>query len=150
MSIDVSPGTSDSDAGRRGARRPSTPPVELTLSVEDDLLVLARLTISAVASRAGFDVEEIEDLRLAVDELCLLVLRGRRTGRLVLAMGIEPGCIDVWCRYDGTEEPGDDAAEDEGELSERILDALVDEHGPATFAGRTGAHLCKRRALADG
>jgi serine/threonine-protein kinase RsbW len=148
MSVHVSPDTSDSDATDRGTQVP-VPHVELVLSVEDDLLVLARLTVSAVASRAGFDVEEIEDLRLAVDELCLLVLRGRRTGRLVLAMAIEPGRIDIWCRYDGTEDPRDAGAEDESDLSQRILDALVDEHGPAMLDGRTGAHLCKQRALAD-
>jgi len=124
--------------------------VELTLSVADDLLVLARLTVSAVATRAGFDIEEIEDLRLAVDELCLQVLLGRRTGRLVLAMAAEPGCIDVWSRYEGTEEARPDGLDDEGDLSERILDALVDEHGPFVHDGRPGAFLTKRRALAGG
>ena len=29
---------------------------------------------ATVASRAGFDVEEVDDFRLAVDELCVLVL----------------------------------------------------------------------------
>jgi hypothetical protein len=124
--------------------------VELSLSVEDDLLVLARLAVSAVASRAGFDIEEIEDLRLAVDELCLLVQQGRRTGRLVLTMATEPGCIEVWCHYEGADAAVGGAADEEVELSERILDALVDEHGPSARAGRPGAHLVKRRALTDG
>jgi len=140
--VDVTPGTPGPSADR-GAWPPD-PQAELVLSVEDDLLVLARLTVSAVAARGGFDVEEIEDLRLAVDELCLLVLGGRRTGRLELAMAVEPGCIDVWCRYDGPDLLPD--GDDERELSERILDALVDEHGPASRDGRSGAHLCKRHA----
>jgi hypothetical protein len=141
----MSPDPAGSDAGTAPAAQ-----VELTLSVQDDLLVLARLTVSAVASRAAFDVEEIEDLRLAVDELCLQVLQGRRTGRLVLAMAAEPGCIDVWCHYDGTEEPHGDGPDDEGDLSERILDALVDDHEVFMHDGRPGAHLNKRRALAGG
>jgi hypothetical protein len=145
MSVHMSPDPARSDAGTAPAAQ-----VELTLSVQDDLLVLARLTVSAVASRAAFDVEEIEDLRLAVDELCLQVLQGRRTGRLVLAMAAEPGCIDVWCHYDGTEEPQGDVPDDEGDLSERILDALVDDHEVFTHDGRPGAHLNKRRALAGG
>ena len=124
--------------------------VELTLSVADDLLVLARLTVSAVASRAGFDIEEIEDLRLAVDELCLQVLQGRRSGRLVLAMAAEAGCLDIWCRYDGTEEARPEGPDDEGDLSERILDALVDEHGLFVHDGRLGARLTKRRAPTGG
>jgi serine/threonine-protein kinase RsbW len=126
--------------------------VELSLPVQDDLLVLVRFTVSAVASRAGFDIEEIEDLRLAVDELCLLVLQGRRTGRLLLAMSAVSHQIDVWCHYDGTDEPREDGDLDDDDigLSARILDALVDEHGPEPRDGRPGAHLCKRRVRADG
>ncbi len=132
-------------------RLPSGRPVELVLPVEDDLLVLVRFTVSAVASRAGFDIEEIEDLRLAVDELCLLVLEGRRSGRLLLAIAADAGRIDVWCHYDGTEEAGADRPDtggdgDDAGLSARILDALVDDHGPASRNGVTGAHLCKQRA----
>ena len=50
--------------------------VELTIPVRADLVVLARLTAATVASRADFDVEEIEDLRLAVDELCISQVQG--------------------------------------------------------------------------
>ena len=122
--------------------------VELALSVEDDLLVLARFTVSAVASRAGFDVEEIEDLRLAVDELCLVVLRGRRTGRLTLTLHAEPGCLDVLCRYEGAEAVDPDRTDEAAELSPLILDALVDEHGPVGGDGRDGAYLRRRRSPA--
>lgn len=122
-------------------------PVELSLPVEDDLLVLARYTVSTLASRLEFDIDEIEDLRLAVDELCLLVLGGRRAGRLLLAFVGDEGRIDVWCHYDGPEElAAPDPEGDGGELSARILDALVDEHGSVDRAGRVGAHLCKRRS----
>ena len=97
--------------------------------------------------------EEIDDLRLAVDELCLLVLQGRRAGRLHLAFAADPARIDVWCSYDGSDEPGgttdDDDDVSEG-LSARILDALVDEHGPSTLDGFPGAHLRKNRARSDG
>ena len=58
--------------------------VELTIPVTADLVVLARLTAATVASRADFDVEEIEDLRLAVDELCISVIQGSSDGRLDL------------------------------------------------------------------
>ena len=125
------------------------------------LLVLARLATSTVAARAGFDIEEIEDLRLAVDELCLSVLGGRRTGRLHLATAADPVRIDVWCHYEESEDVLEDRAEDgldqrndwsdgSGELSVRILEALVDEHGPSTRDGLAGAYFSKRRSRADG
>jgi anti-sigma regulatory factor (Ser/Thr protein kinase) len=127
--------------------------VELTVAVESDLLVLARLTTSTVAARSSFDIEEIEDLRLAVDELCLSVLQGRRSGRLHLRVDGSSDQIEVWCRYEGHDEPVDDglgADEDTDGLSGRILDALVDEHGPVSGEGWHGSRLCKRRVARDG
>ena len=134
---------------RRGSAHPA---VEMALSVKEDLLVLARIGASTVASRVGFDVEEIDDLRLAVDELCLQVLQGRRSGRLLLAIAADSGRIDMWCNYDGPDEPVDQSIDDEVlvGLSGRILDALVDEHGPFERDGLPGAHLCKRHARIDG
>ncbi len=49
--------------------------VVLTFPARGDLVVLARLVASAISTRVGFDIEELEDLRLAVGELCL-----RRSG----------------------------------------------------------------------
>ncbi len=154
MHVTADPSGPDlSGSGPTERDRLSGQPVELSLPVEDDLLVLVRFTVSAVASRAGFDIEEIEDLRLAVDELCLLVLQGRRTGRLLLSMAAGPEQIEVRCHYDGTEQPREDGALADGDdigLSARILDALVDEHGPEPRGGRPGARLCKRRVRTDG
>ncbi len=121
--------------------------VELSLPVTADLVVLARLTAATVASRADFDVEEIEDLRLAVDELCVDLVRGRSEGRLELRFIREDDQIEVL----GTVRSGPSGPQEgdgsglDGELSERILDALVDEHGRESSDGKTEAWLRKRR-----
>ena len=146
--------TSDRDGPVPGSD--PTGVVDLSFAVDADLLVLARLAVAHVASRSGFDIEEIDDLRLAVDELCLSVLGGRRGGRLQLRLDGTPDRIEVWCHHedpvgtgagDGEPVPGD---EDVDGLSDRILDALVDEHGRMTLDGRAGARLAKRRAVRDG
>jgi serine/threonine-protein kinase RsbW len=120
--------------------------VELTIPVQADLVVLARLTAAAVASRADFDVEEIEDLRLAVNELCLSLVNGGGSGRLHLVFSRDDDVIEVSCRYHGGS-PGVTAASDGSfeDLSSRILDALVDEHGQSGEDGHAGAWLRKRR-----
>ncbi len=69
--------------------------IELCIPVKADLVVLARLTAATVASRAGFDVEEIEDLRLAVDELCLSLVRASTTGRFELRYSGGDGVIEI-------------------------------------------------------
>jgi serine/threonine-protein kinase RsbW len=122
--------------------------VGLTLPSGADLLVLARLTAATVASRAGFDVEEVEDLRLAVDELCVALIRPGTDGRLTLEFIRDADLIEVRCSYEVLETaPSAEADDDliEG-LSDRILDALVDEHGRILANGNEQAWLRKRRA----
>ncbi len=122
--------------------------VELSLPAKPELLSLARLTVAAIASRADFDYEEIEDLRLAIDELCShLVGHQGRPGQLRLRYQWGDGALEVSCLLDGGAPGGlsGRAEPDEGELSDRILDALVDEHGHDSEDAGHRAWLRKRR-----
>ena len=123
--------------------------IELTFPARGDLIVLARLVTSAVSARAGFDIEELEDLRLAVGELCLLTLEGSdaRHGNLRLQLTVLGDAIGVVCTLGGAAAPcgpspdGDETAQ----LSRQILDALVDEHGRERQDDAVRAWLQKRR-----
>jgi hypothetical protein len=119
--------------------------VELSLPVRADLVILARLIAATVASRAGFDVEEIEDLRLAVDELCLSLIEHNGDGRLRLEFSMEGSLIEVSCTANSPQEVAPGYHSFVG-LSERILDALVDEHGRQDKDGSECGWLRKRRA----
>src|SRR5580658_4242018 len=105
--------------------------VELTLAADAQMLFLARMTGAAVATRADFDYEQVEDLRLAIDELCIglmstvsgpgritLVFRWDEEGTLEVTGGLIPDS--------GTSVNGHGAAtagyDVSFELSERILD----------------------------
>jgi len=120
--------------------------VELIIPVQSDLVVLARLTAATVASRAGFNVEEVEDLRLAVDELCVSIVNGSSDGRLNLTFNSSDGSVEVICALDGASPAPTLAGDgyDEHDLSIRILDALVDEHGEETSDGKHRVWLRKR------
>jgi hypothetical protein len=103
----------------------------------------------AISARAGFDIESLEDLRLAVGELCLLALQGSdaRHGDLCLEFTVAADVIDITCTLAGAG-PGSRDAEDTGEadqLSEQILSALVDEYGRTQDDGAVRAWLRKRR-----
>jgi anti-sigma regulatory factor (Ser/Thr protein kinase) len=124
--------------------------VALTFPLDADLLVLARLTAATMASRAGFDVEEIDDLRLAVDELCLSLVRGRGDGELHLDFDVGDGTIEIRCRYRPSGSAAvvralDTLATVPEDLSTRILDVLVDAHGSAVDDGVEWTWLRKRR-----
>jgi serine/threonine-protein kinase RsbW len=123
--------------------------VELKFPARGDLIVLARLVTSAISARAGFDIEELEDLRLAVGELCLLTLHGSdaRSGDLCLELTVLGDAIEVVCTLeraaaaDLVRPEGDELAR----LSEQILDALVDQHGRESLDGSVRSWLRKRR-----
>jgi serine/threonine-protein kinase RsbW len=123
--------------------------VELTFPARGDLVVLARLVSSAISARAGFDIEELEDLRLAVGELCLLALQGSdaQHGELQVEFTCSPETLDISCTLLGAG-PAPDAWSGGAEvhlLSEQILAALVDEHGRDEEDGSVRAWLRKRR-----
>jgi|HubBroStandDraft_1064217.scaffolds.fasta_scaffold842654_2 serine/threonine-protein kinase RsbW len=124
--------------------------VELIFPARGDLVVLARLVASAISARCGFDIEELEDLRLAVGELCLLAMQGSdaRHGDLHLEFTISGDAITVGCTLGGAS-PASAPPTAEGleadQLSEQILAALVDEYGRDIDDGSVRAWLCKRR-----
>jgi len=123
--------------------------VTLRFPARGEHLVLARLVTSALASRAGMDLEEIDDLRLAVDELCLSVMTELEGAEITLRLLQEGRSVSIDCHFQppaGVEAAGDPASASYGDLSLRILDALVDDHGRAEDGESRSAWLRKMAA----
>jgi hypothetical protein len=98
--------------------------VRLAVPATPEFLRLARLTASGVASRLGFSFDEVEDLRLALDELCFALTGPEgRPGHVQLRYAVTDGALEV-------EGVGDFEGPNTAlsELSESILAALVDDH----------------------
>jgi hypothetical protein len=131
--------------------------IELAMPARAELLQLARMTAGVVASRAQLGFEDVEDLRLSVEELCLTLVgpTGDGRGRLVLDYRWDATVIEITCTVIPDDNPTDDvpgdgdAGRDEErlrrELSSQILDALVDEHGETDENGHRAAWLRMRR-----
>jgi hypothetical protein len=115
-----------------------TGPVTVTFPARPEFLRLARLATADAASRAGLDYEEIDDVRIAVSELCSLVSldAGATVTLLFLA---EPGILTVT----GESETGA-AAVVGTELSDAIIAAVADEHSLESDAGTTRFRVTKR------
>jgi hypothetical protein len=120
--------------------------IELAIPARAELLQLARMAAGVVATRAELGFEDVEDLRLSVEELCLTLLgpTGDGRGRLMLRYGWDTGVIEITCTLILDDDPTDvaprthDTSDDERvrrELSAQILDALVDEHGRTDDGG---------------
>jgi len=128
--------------------------VELSLPARPDLLFLVRMTAAAVASRADFGYDQIEDLRLAIDELAVTIYgNAGGDGRLQLLFQWSEDTVEVVGLYQRAEgeqgRPDLSVAQPANELSSRILDALVDEHGADVVAGCPRAWLRMRRRQGD-
>jgi hypothetical protein len=107
--------------------------VRLTVPAKPEFLRLARVTAAGLASRLGFSFDEVEDLRLAIDELCygMTGAEGREgTVQVRYVVGVNQLVIEGEARIEtpsgAAAEPG--ARSELSELSTVILTALVDEH----------------------
>jgi hypothetical protein len=127
--------------------------VEMWLPADAKMLFLARMTAAAVATRVDLNFEQVEDLRLAVDELCIGLLgAGIGAGQIALLFQWDDdGTLDVVGSLVPQADPAvnDHAALESGhlahELSQQILDALVDEHGADDVGGVPRAWVRMRR-----
>ncbi len=121
--------------------------VRLTMPATPDLLRVARLTAASLASRLGFNFDEVEDVKIAVDELCFAIvgIRGRE-GSFTLVYRLEDDRLVI----EGVghfSEPSPRPAT--SELSSRILTAVVDEHEVTDHDGTLRFRLTKRRKAAS-
>ena len=100
--------------------------VRLTMPAVPQLLRVARLTAAGLAGRLGFNFDEIEDVKIAVDELCFALVGTKgREGDLTLTYRLLSDALEI----EGSGSFGDGSpAPAASELSEQILAAVVDEH----------------------
>jgi hypothetical protein len=98
--------------------------IRLTVPAALEYVRIVRLTASGVASRLGFDVEEVEDLRVAVDELASLVVESADGSELAVQFAVRDDIL----RIEGEARLADGKA-DVGvdDLTAQILAAVVDE-----------------------
>lgn len=98
--------------------------VELIFPPRARHLRLARLLASGFAVDMGFTIDEIEDLRLAVDEACAVLVAHAAPGarlRLSIRSIDEVVCIEGRCIV------GSDDDVDLGIVARSVLDATVDK-----------------------
>ncbi len=102
--------------------------IRLTIPAEPEYGRLARITVSGLARRLGFSQRSINDLRLAVDETIILLLRPEgRPGTITLRFDVGNAGLDI----EATSTAGPNLAwVDQGALRrfEAIVDGTVDSY----------------------
>lgn len=99
---------------------------------------------AGVASRVGFTLDEVEDLRIAIDELCFALVGARgRDGTISIRYLIDADQLAVEGEGRFTDGLGNEPVV--SALSDQILAAVVDECDMAVGEGGPTFRLVKRR-----
>jgi Histidine kinase-like ATPase domain len=100
-------------------------PVRLSVPASPRFLSAARVVAASLGAECGLDVDDLDDLRLGVNELVsLLVESAPSGGRIDLEFDVDDGGITVRGAIDGSVATSIEI----DELTRRIVDAVVDHH----------------------
>jgi len=122
----------------------TTGEVRLEVPATPEFLRITRIMMAGVASRLGFTLDEVEDLRIAIDELCFALVGKGRAGTIALRYEM----LDDGLAVEGAGHFTDDgpAAARLSPMSNQILGAMVDEVSLGTGAdGGPTFRMIKRR-----
>ena len=100
--------------------------VSISIPASPQYLQVVRLIAAGLASRLTFTIDEIEDLKIAVDELAAYLTGTQgREGTLEIEFGIENDRIEI--KGTGKFAPGDKIRTELTEFSRQILKTVADD-----------------------
>ena len=114
--------------------------VRLQVPARSEFLHLVRLNVAGALGDAGFSVEEIDDVKIAVEELAAALLRTGHGADLAVTISIDGAHATV----SGSRSSSTDAPITVDEFVETILDAVVDSHEVASTGSAVTFTLRKR------
>jgi serine/threonine-protein kinase RsbW len=118
--------------------------IRLSVPARADYVHVLRSVIASVAAKLDFSYDDIEDLRLAVDEACAYLI-GLREGPTELSLTITPSgqTVEVLAWVDGAE-PSEPPQGLQTTMVWHLLGALTDEARSEESGGHPGIRFTKR------
>ena len=108
------------------------------------MLRVARLAVSGLASIGGFDLDEIEDVRIGIDELCTAMVAVAPGAPIGVNLRLEDRAIEVEASVDAPD--GITEVLRANPLTDQLLNVVTDDHGWSWSQGRVTARLRKQSA----
>lgn len=119
-------------------------PVQLAFSADTVNVALARTVAAAMAARADLTIDQLEDVRLAVDEaVSQLIADADADATVTCSFSVGIGTLDVTV----TARTRGGAAPSTGTFSWTVMRALVDSVDATTDAGEVTLRLHIARAV---
>lgn len=135
-------GPVDGGAGTEGpVNEPADDTITISIPPDPRWVRTIRLATSGMAATGPFDVETIDDLRIAVDELCAALIEAGGSHRVELRLRCVDGTFEVHGETGVTEgSTGHDGAaphdDERFALSRQILSVVSDDYGLEIGDGR--------------
>ena len=117
--------------------------VRIAIPASLEFVRIVRLTASGLASRLGFDVEEIENLRVAIDELASMAIEASDGGMLEITFQSSENEL----RIEGSAPAKAGAEVGIDALTGQILKAVIDDYELRTDSGNVCFLCIARRTL---
>lgn len=114
--------------------------IHIELPVEKEFARLLRLMVSGIASRLNFDLDGVDDLKIAVEEAYLMAMRSKVEGPLRVSFALETDRLQIDFQGKSAATVGENSPENLGNF---ILDAVVDEMSVNQANGAFGLRLVK-------
>lgn len=120
--------------------------VTVSVPARPEFVHVLRSVIASIAARADLTYDQIDDLRLAVDEACaqLLAVRATPAALLLRVRALDGGGLEIVASIDA-EDVAWPPAGAEGTLTWQVLSALADEARFEQSDGHPALRLTKRR-----
>jgi serine/threonine-protein kinase RsbW len=101
---------------------PEPPFIELRIPPDPAYVRVARLAAGDMGGRVGFSVDELDDVRLAVDELCAVLIEAGGSALELRMQARDRTLVINGCTFDAK------TAAAPSDLSEMLIEALVDSY----------------------
>jgi len=116
--------------------------VTLTLPARPEYVHIARSVAAGLAAKAEMTLDDIEDIRLAVDEACTHLLAHSHAELLRLELARSGGAFEIVAQIDAVIDDGNGSGD--ASISWRILEALADSVLLERDAGSAAIRMSKR------
>jgi len=126
------------DAGGPARADRAASSVVMRIPGSADFLRLARYAAADAAARAGLGLDGVDDVRLAVSELCSLMAGPGLNIELTFV------AVDDGVEVEGVGAPGEQHGGENGELARTLVAAVVDEFNFDVEANRARFRIVKR------
>ncbi len=122
--------------------------IAIRIPASPQYVQVVRLVAAGLASRIKFTIDDIEDLKIGVDELCAYLTGSQgREGTLEVRFTIDEDKIEIFGKADLS--PGHKVRTDLTEFSQMILETVADSASLIQQDGLPVFHLVKSKATSS-